>query len=53
MKAYNLAATYLKNDFEIPGAYEPSKAAKEHATRFHYNPNYVTHLKKLIYVVHE
>jgi len=28
------------------GAYEPPKAAKEHATHFHHNPNYVTHFKK-------
>ena len=26
----------------IPGAYEPPKAAKEHETQFHDNPNYVT-----------
>ena len=25
----------------IPGAHEPPKAAKEHATEFHQNPNYV------------
>jgi len=32
--------------FMLSGAYEPPKAAKEHATRFHHNPNYITHLKK-------
>jgi len=28
--------------YMISGAYEPPKVAKEHATRFHHNPNYVT-----------
>ena len=28
------------------GAHEPPKAVKEHATRFHDNPNYVMHFQK-------
>ena len=33
----------------IPGAYQPPK---EHKTRFHHNPNYVTCLNKLLRVSH-
>ena len=30
------------HNFMLTGAYEPQKAAKEHETEFHDNPNYVT-----------
>ena len=32
----------------IPGAHELPKVAKEHATWFHHNPNYVTHFQKFL-----
>jgi len=40
-------STFFDVLWSLPGAYEPAKAAKEHAIRFHHNPNYVTHLKKI------
>ena len=38
--------THVRGHMHIPGAHEPPKTAKKHATKFHDNPNYVTHFLK-------
>jgi len=36
----------VTQEYMNSGTHEPPKAAKEHATRFHDNPNYIMHFKK-------
>jgi len=43
VKTSNKSLLYVPDAHTLSGTYEPPK---EHATRFHHNPNYVTHFKR-------